>query len=220
MSPPSPKPMPSGRRVVKSNVKSHDSLDAKKSRVTAAPNRRTGLVRGGTPTTSSESHSAILAQSQSRPEPPENHPGRSKSHAKQQVDSAPSLLRDDGTIEVSYEDEEDDADDVVYELLKGHARKRPKRKLWEGGVDEDEVAAFFNDQSAQVAASKRVEKLAAGGKIAYWLPARELPVKSFYARTKREEKSPTPEIRAVQRAQWKITSSVLKIRGASRGGGM
>lgn len=207
------------RKVVRPSVRSDDSSAARKSAAAGATLAgRSGIGRGGTPTTSSESHSAILAQSQSRPEPPENHPGRSKSHAKQQTDPTPSLLRDDGTIAVCYEeDEEDDADDVVYELLKGHARKRPKRRLWEGGVDEDEVAAFFNDQSAQVATAKRVGKLA-GGRIAYWLPARELPVKSFYARTKREEKSPTPEIRAVQRAQWKITSSVLKSRAAANRG--
>ncbi|PWN20065.1 hypothetical protein BCV69DRAFT_218041 [Microstroma glucosiphilum] len=217
VSPPSLKPVSQRRRVVKPSARSDDSSSARPTAISAtALGKRVGVGRGRTPSTSSESHSALLAQSQSRPEPPENHPGRSKSHAKQQVDSAPSLLRDDGTIEVSYEDEEEDADDVVYELLKGHARKRPKRKLREGGVDEDEVAAFFNDQSAQVAAAKRAGKLA-GEKIPYWLPARELPVKSFYARTKREEKSPTPEIRAVQRAQWKITSSVLKSRGATRG---
>lgn len=205
----------------------------------AGPSRQEGRK---TPPPSPSCLDDLLTASQSRPEPPRDVPGRSLAHARSKTSARPQLLKRDGTLQrlvskqgrapVSKDQdvaEDSQEDDIVFQMLKGYARKRscigddragPSR-LAAGAAEEDqydeELASFFLDdgcnskagvlsdstnQKARSATSKpnrpsgalKARKSWTAGEPYVLSQPRELSEKSSYARRKREEESPTPDI--------------------------
>lgn len=120
------------------------------------------------------------------------------------------------------EEEEEDSEDVVFELLRGYRRKRAGEasdRRAPSPPSPDEIAAFFNppplqedpananrrsssttsrERSYTSSSDPQQERLRRSSSHDYRLPSTDLPATSSYARTKREEASPTPEIRFVK----------------------
>ncbi|CAO1631323.1 unnamed protein product [Jaminaea pallidilutea] len=219
----------------------------------AGPSRQEGRK---TPPPSPTCLDDLLTASQSRPEPPRDVPGRSLAHARSKTSARPQLLKRDGTLQrlvskqgrapVSKDQdvaEDSQEDDIVFQMLKGYARKRscigdgragPSR-LAAGAAEEDEydeeLASFFLDdgcnskagvlsdstnQKARSATSKpnrpsgalKARKSWSAGEPYILSQPRELSEKSSYARRKREEESPTPDIVVKRYDRMPLTQAV------------